>query len=130
MNTKHISPSLPVLGFRNESATTLTPGMAVVQGTAEDQVNLGAADAVVKGVVALDQSAAQGEGVSVHVGIGGLVYVQAGAAFATDTNLSIDNAGKWITAASGKKIQARSLSAAANAGELVPAVRYDSLTNA
>jgi hypothetical protein len=125
MNTKHYTPNLPVIGARNESATTLTPGMAVVQGTAEDQVTIGAADAKVKGIVALDQNAAQGDGVSIHVGHGGIVYVQAGAAFAKDTDLSINNAGLWITSASTKRIQARSLSAAANAGELIPAIIYD-----
>lgn len=128
MNTQHITPNLPILGFRNESATTLTPGMAVVAGTAEDQVTIGAADATVKGVVALDMNAAQGDGVSVHIGHGGIVYVQAGAAFDKNADLSIDAAGKWITSASTKKIQARALAAAANAGELVPAIRFDGLS--
>src|SRR5689334_13324095 len=125
MNTQHITPNLPILGFRNESATTLTPGMGVVAGTAEDQVNIGAANAEIKGVVALDMNAAQGDGDSVHVGHGGRVYVRAGAAFAKNAPLTINNAGKFVTAASTEKIQAISLAAAANADELLPAIRYD-----
>jgi hypothetical protein len=72
-------------------------------------------------------SVVQGDPVSCHVGHGGIAYIQAGAAFATDTSLSIDNAGKWVTAVATNKIQARSLSAAANAGELVPAIILDGL---
>jgi|SRR6185312_3181826 len=127
MNTKHITPSLHVIGYNNESATQLTPGMGVMAGASEGGVTLPTLDAFVEGVVALDQLANQNDGVSVHVGHGGTCYVLAGAAFALHAYLTVDATGRWITAVSTKHYQARALSAAAAAGELVPVIRLSGL---
>jgi hypothetical protein len=127
-NPKLTSPNLQLMGFENEGATTLTEGMGVVRGTAEDQCTIGAADALVLGVVGLGIEAAQLEVAALHMGHGGMCYVRSGAAFAVDALLTIDNAGRWVTAASGEKIQAQALGAAAAANELIAVVRLDGLS--
>lgn len=127
MNTKHITPTLPVIGYNNESATQLTPGMAAIAGAAEGGVTLPTLDAHVEGVVALDQLASQNDTVSLHVGHGGLCYVLSGAAFALHAYLTADATGRWITTATTKHYQAYALSAATAAGELVPVIRLSGL---
>lgn len=128
MNTKHITPSLPVLGYNNESATQLVAGMGVKTGAAEGGVAMPALDDLLEGVVALDQVANQNQTVALHVGHGGLCYVLSGAAFALHAFLTVDATGRFITTVSTKKYQARALSAAAAAGQLVPVIRLDGLT--
>lgn len=128
MNTKHITPTLPVLGYNNEGATQLTPGMGVKAGAAEGGVTIAAAlDDFVEGIVALDQQASQNQSVSLHVGHGGLCYVLSGAAFALHDYLTVDATGRFITSASTKKRQARALSAASAAGQLIPVIRLSGL---
>ncbi|GLC25071.1 capsid cement protein [Roseisolibacter agri] len=126
-NRKLISVSQmpPVLGYENESATTLSEGMAAVAGSAEGLCTVGAADAEVLGIVAKGTEATTGQVASLHVGHGQLVYVRSGAAFAVGAPLTIDNAGRFVTATSTKKIQAKALGAAAAANELIAAVRMD-----
>lgn len=124
-NVKVVSPSLPRRGYRNESATTLTTGLAVKQGTAEDQVLLAGANDTVKGVVAMDQEVPQNGIVSIHSGHGGEVYVASGAAFAANAPLTPNAAGKWITATTGQKIQAISSGAASGADEMIAAILQD-----
>ena len=128
-NPKLTNPTLPLQGFRNESATALTEGMGVVRGTAEDQVTIGAADALVLGVVGMGINAAQGEVAAIHIGHGLSCYVRSGAAFAKDAKLTIDNAGRWVTCGVDETIQAIAMGAAAAANELIAAIRCDGLTN-
>jgi hypothetical protein len=127
MNTKHITPTLPLLGFNNESATQMIAGMAVKAGAAEGGITLPTLDAHVEGVVGLDQVANQNQSVGVHVGHGGLCYVLSGAAFALHDYLTADATGRWITTATTKHYQAQALSAATAAGQLIPAIRLSGL---
>jgi hypothetical protein len=127
MNTKHITPSLPVLGYNNESATQLTPGMGAIAGASEGGVTLPTLDAHVEGVVELDCLASQNQIATLHVGHGGLCYVLSGAAFALHDYLTVDATGRWITTATTKHYQARALSAATAAGQLIPAIRLSGL---
>jgi hypothetical protein len=129
-NPKLTNPTLPIEGFENESVTTLTEGMGVVRGTAEDQCDIGAADDLVLGVVALSTETATGLVAPLHIGHGGTCYVRSGAAFAVDALLTIDNAGRWVTAATGEKVQAQANGAAAAADELIAATRLDGLSEA
>lgn len=123
-NTKHINPTLPIKGYRAEVAT-LTPGVGVIQGTAEDQVTLAGANATIKGIVALDQQLPPvGSEVAIHIGHGGPVYVQAGAAFANNALLTTDADGQFITCVATNKVLAKALAAASAAGELIPAIVY------
>lgn len=126
-NLAHIAPSARKQGFRAQVAT-LTPGIAVIRGTAADQVTLsGAGPARIVGTLDIDENLpAIGDTVPVNLAAAGdTTYVQSGAAFAVDALLSVNASGQFITATTAQKVLARALAAAAAAGELVPAIFAD-----
>ena len=127
-NPKLTTPTLPVAGYVNESATTVSEGMGVVAGSVEGGCTLGAANATAIGVVALSTEAEQGQVASVHIGHGGTCYLRSGAAFAAYAQLTLAANGRWVTCTSGQKIQAIALGAAAAADELIAAIRCDGLS--
>lgn len=126
-NIYHIEPNAPVKGFRAQVAT-LTPGIAVIRGTANDQANIaGAAPAAILGIVDLDQQLPKvGDTVAVRLACpGDLAYVQAGGAIAIDAKLSVNASGQFVTGTTGQKALAKALAPAAAAGDLIPVIILD-----
>jgi hypothetical protein len=126
-NIQHIDPSARIAGFRAQVAT-LTPGLAVIRGTASDQANVaGALATLLLGVVDLDvQSPAIGIAAAIRLWQPGeIAYVVSGAAIAVDALLTTNASAQFVTCASTNKVLARALAPAAAAGELIPVIFQD-----
>lgn len=126
-NLGHLNPTAPVDGFRLETGA-ITPGLAVIRGTASDQTKAsGAAPTALLGVADLEQNTSTaGDTVGIRLWTAGsIAYVQAGAAIAVDAKLSVNAAGQFITGVATNKALAKALAAAAVAGDLIPVVFLD-----
>lgn len=126
MDINMISPDAPIDGFRAQVALA-TPGLGVIRGTANDQVNLaGAAPTRILGVTDVGTNSAIGDATAIRRAMPGRrAYVQIGAAVAIDAYLTTNASGQFITATTGQKALARAEAVGAAAGDLLAATFLD-----